>query len=181
MNEENIKTSELDSLKQQLSDLTNLVTQLIKQPVKKPRKKTVTKKSKTIKSQITPKQAKIIKIEQPTQTIPTNPQIMVVRTGQLVSQKTGGNRSCRQEPINTKAITNKFLNSPLCNSHKNDIEIDKKLSGNLTPSPRRDAVIMVDINCSICGKSNIVNPDIIPRDFDTGEFKYTCDSCIRSR
>jgi hypothetical protein len=89
-------------------------------------------------------------------------------------------KTCRVEPMDIpQKRPNLFLDSPEAKLFANEKAIDKKLSGNQTPVPRRSVAEMYEIACKICGRSCIVSPSVLLADEDTGEITYTCDNCIR--
>lgn len=75
---------------------------------------------------------------------------------------------------NKEKNNNKFLSMPERNMHKEDIEIDKKLSVN-PPTPRTRKFEPIDARCRVCGKTEKVNPSIVS-DSD----RYKCNKCSSS-
>lgn len=71
-----------------------------------------------------------------------------------------------------KSTQNKFCDMPEMNMHKNDSEIDKKLS-KFPPTPRTRKFEPIKVKCRICGKTEKVNPAIVPDPVD----RYKCNSC----
>lgn len=86
-------------------------------------------------------------------------------------------------PIKTKSIRsdkiksrkNKFVDMPEKNMHKSDSAIDKKLCVN-PPTPRNRKFIPVEVKCRVCGKTEKVNPAIVPESVD----RYKCNRCSSS-
>ncbi len=70
---------------------------------------------------------------------------------------------------------NKFLNMPEINMHKADSLIDKKLAVS-PPTPRTRTFEPVNARCRVCGKTEKVNPAIIPDSLD----RYKCNRCASS-
>jgi ribonuclease D len=60
------------------------------------------------------------------------------------------------------------------NEHKQDSEIDKKLSVH-PPTQRRDKINLIKVQCRSCGKSENVSPSLI---FDRE--RYKCNKCSSS-
>lgn len=56
--------------------------------------------------------------------------------------------------------------------HKEDVEIDKKLSATAGPTPRNRSSGLVDVHCRVCGKKEQVNATII-----TDRDRYKCNKC----
>jgi hypothetical protein len=168
-----------------MAELRSMVAQMVKatttvkpkrKPRAKPKNKNVRKKTTTIDKsaqQVDKKKTagKIISL------VHGN-----VNRGQSVDV-TRGNKSktlCRIEPMTIiDNRPNLFLKSGIQNSFKQDSLIDKKLSGNVKPVPRRSTAVMYEVACNVCGKIEIVSPNMIMEDEDTKEIKYTCDGCIR--
>jgi hypothetical protein len=69
---------------------------------------------------------------------------------------------------------NLFDKMPEKNEHKQDSEIDKKLSVH-PPTQRRDKVNLIKAQCRSCGKSESVSPSLI---FDRE--RYKCNQCASS-
>ena len=70
---------------------------------------------------------------------------------------------------------NKFLSMPESKMHKEDIEIDKKLSVN-APTPRTRKFEAVETTCRVCGKKEKVSPNLIVDSID----RYKCNKCSGS-
>lgn len=79
-------------------------------------------------------------------------------------------KSIRSDKINSRP--NKFLDMPEKNMHKSDSAIDKKLCIN-PPTPRSRKFIPISVVCRVCGKSEKVNPAIVPEPKD----RYKCNKC----
>lgn len=75
----------------------------------------------------------------------------------------------------TKKSKNKFLDMPEKDMHKSDSAIDKLLNKQ-PPTPRTREFVPVDVRCRICGKTESVNPAIIPESVD----RYKCNKCSGS-
>lgn len=58
--------------------------------------------------------------------------------------------------------------------HKEDVEIDKKLSRN-EPSPRLRKYTPIKVRCRVCGKSESINPSILTDSPD----RYKCNKCAK--
>jgi len=71
-----------------------------------------------------------------------------------------------------KASTNKFLDMPEMNMHKEDVEVDKKLRTQ-PPVPRARRFSMVKIVCRVCGKQEEVSPSLIVE----SPSRYKCNKC----
>lgn len=82
-------------------------------------------------------------------------------------------KSTRSDKIKTRP--NKFLDMPEKNMHKSDSDIDKRLCIN-SPTPRNRKFIPVSVVCRSCGKSEKVNPAIVPEPRD----RYKCNRCSAS-
>ena len=70
---------------------------------------------------------------------------------------------------------NKFLDMPERNMHKDDVDIDKKLS-KFPPVSRGRNFEMVDVVCRVCGKKETISPSLL---FDTPN-RYKCNNCSTS-
>jgi lysyl-tRNA synthetase class I len=86
--------------------------------------------------------------------------------------KTKTTKSGRQ---NTEEATNKFLDMPEKNMHKSDSKIDKKLN-RYPPTPRNRPYQSIEVRCRSCGKTESVNPKILPESAD----RYKCNKCSSS-
>lgn len=67
---------------------------------------------------------------------------------------------------------NKFNDMMEKNMHKEDVELDKKLSIH-PPVPRTRHFKGIDVQCRICGKRERVNPALIPESVE----RYKCNKC----
>jgi hypothetical protein len=86
------------------------------------------------------------------------------------SESTIKTKSVRSDKI--KSRPNKFLDMPEKNMHKSDSAIDKKLCTS-PPTPRNRKFIPISVVCRVCGKSEKVNPAIVPEPKD----RYKCNRC----
>lgn len=68
-------------------------------------------------------------------------------------------------------IINKFEQMQEFSMHKEDCEIDKKLS-KFPPSPRTRQFVPISVVCMICGRSEQVNPSLV----DSPD-RYKCNRC----
>ncbi|MCA9313818.1 hypothetical protein KDA08_05920, partial [Candidatus Saccharibacteria bacterium] len=73
---------------------------------------------------------------------------------------------------------NKFEQSPVFNQFKDDIAIDKKLSGKAERTPRRKAVKKISVACMKCGKVCEVEPSQVYYMSKT-EYSFDCPKCQR--
>lgn len=71
--------------------------------------------------------------------------------------------------------TNLFLEMPEMGMHKSDTNIDKKLCRH-PPTQRNRAYESIKIVCRVCGKSESINPMILPDSSD----RYKCNKCSSS-
>jgi hypothetical protein len=174
-----LEQSDIDQIKQLIVDA---ITTTIVRPTTPPPKK----KRKYTKRVKTPKVAKeLTKIVQELKQVSTPiTGIRVRKMGQVQTKNESvrgpHGKQCRTEPM--QIISNRpnnFLGSADAKMFKSDVEIDKKLSGNNTPSPRRQETEMWEVVCKVCGGTSIVSPSTVMLDEDTHEVSYTCDSCIR--
>lgn len=85
--------------------------------------------------------------------------------------KTRGRRK-KEKPLN------KFEKSPFFNQFKDDIAIDKKLSGKTERTPRRNPPKKVKVACMKCGKMCEVDPSQVYYMSKT-EYSFDCDQCQR--
>jgi len=88
------------------------------------------------------------------------------------------NTSIRTKSIRSdkrKSVKNKFLDMPEKNMHKSDSTIDKKLCIN-PPTPRNRKFVPIEVKCRSCGKTEKVNPAIVPESVD----RYKCNKCSSS-
>jgi hypothetical protein len=73
---------------------------------------------------------------------------------------------------NTDNSQNKFLDMPEKNMYKADSKIDKKLN-KYPPTPRNRPYQSIDVRCRVCGKTESINPKILPDSAD----RYKCNRC----
>ena len=92
-------------------------------------------------------------------------------TIQPKKKKSGANKGIGRTQKQQKS-NNKFENMAEFSMHKNDSEIDKKLSKN-PPVARMREFEMVDVVCRICGKKETVNPSLV---LDSVS-RYKCNNC----
>lgn len=78
----------------------------------------------------------------------------------------------KSKPSNTSG--NLFDTMMESRMHKEDVEIDKKLSKN-GPSPRLRKYSPIKVRCRVCGKSESINPSILT---DSPE-RYKCNKCAK--
>lgn len=76
----------------------------------------------------------------------------------------------------TGGHTNKFLDMPEKDMHKEDTSVDKKLCTS-PPVARGRAYTPVKVTCRVCGKTELVNPSIV---YDLRENRYKCNTCSTS-
>lgn len=69
---------------------------------------------------------------------------------------------------------NYFDSMPEKNAHKEDVEIDKKLS-RYPPTTRREKVTMLQVQCRSCGKKEKVSPSML-----LDQERYKCNKCSSS-
>jgi hypothetical protein len=71
-----------------------------------------------------------------------------------------------------------ILGIDLKSLHREDIDIDKKLSGsrNNNYKSKRTPIKLVDVTCRICGKREQISPTLL---FDSPS-RYKCNSCCSS-
>ena len=70
---------------------------------------------------------------------------------------------------------NMFLDMPERDMHKSDVEIDKKLCRH-PPTKRNREYEPIKAVCRVCGKSESINPAILPDSSD----RYKCNKCSSS-
>lgn len=68
-------------------------------------------------------------------------------------------------------FVNKFNNMAEKNMHKEDIEIDKRLTTN-NPTPRRKTNALTEVQCRLCGKKDVVNANML-----VDKTRYKCNAC----
>ncbi len=69
---------------------------------------------------------------------------------------------------------NKFLSMPEMNMHKEDHELDKKLSKH-APVARSREYDPIEVTCRVCGKKEIINPSLVE-----SASRYKCNKCSSS-
>lgn len=107
-------------------------------------------------------------------------QLIAMLQQMLPSDNNTDDESETESPIKTKSTRsdktknrkNKFLDMQEKNMHKEDIAIDKKLSIT-TPTPRNREFKPIDVRCRSCGRTEKVNPAIVPDSVD----RYKCNRC----
>jgi hypothetical protein len=84
----------------------------------------------------------------------------------------------RTEPFTpVKNRPNLFLDSDICNMHKNDTIIDKKLNHNVQPIPRRSKTKYCIVNCLRCGTEYTLPLSSISID-ESGCHQFVCNNCL---
>ena len=78
------------------------------------------------------------------------------------------------ESSSRKTNKNKFLSMQEMNMHKEDTELQKKLSKH-RPVPRNRGFEPLSVKCRVCGKSDKVNPALA----DSVD-RYKCNACASS-
>ena len=81
-------------------------------------------------------------------------------------------KKTKKDIIKKDKSTNKFLNMPERNSHKEDCKIDNLLSKS-PPIERRPGVTTIDVVCRVCGKKYNINKSLL---FE-GISRYKCNNC----
>ena len=81
-------------------------------------------------------------------------------------------KKTKKDIIKKNKSTNKFLDMPERNSHKEDCKIDNLLSKS-PPTERRPGVTTVDVVCRVCGKKYNINKSLL---FE-GISRYKCNNC----
>lgn len=92
-------------------------------------------------------------------------------TSQNDNTKFVNNKKIPSKSFN-RSSTNKFLDMPEMNMHKEDVEVDKKLRTQ-PPVPRARQFSMVKIVCRVCGKQEEVSPSLIVE----SPSRYKCNKC----
>jgi len=91
------------------------------------------------------------------------------RTKKKVTKKP---RATRKKPDKQES-TNKFLDMPEMNMHKEDSKIDEKLQ-QFPPTPRsRPSVESISVRCRICGREENISQGLL---FE-GANRYKCNKC----
>lgn len=109
-------------------------------------------------------------------------QLIAVLQNLLPKDNDAGEQDEEQNPnIKTKSCSskskkkvtkNKFLDMPERNMHKSDSKIDKLLNVQ-PPTVRTREFVPVDARCRVCGKTESVNPTMIPDSIE----RYKCNKC----
>lgn len=86
-----------------------------------------------------------------------------------VQNKVIKNKSMKKQ---TESKINRFDKMKESKMHKQDSEIDKKLSV-MPPVAREREFDMMNVQCRICGKKEEVHPILVP----DGVNRYKCNSC----
>jgi hypothetical protein len=79
-----------------------------------------------------------------------------------------------RKPKGQTQSSNKFLNMPEMNMHKEDSEIDKRLSKH-PPVARSREFEPVTVKCRVCGKEETLNPSLVE-----SVSRYKCNKCSSS-
>jgi len=103
--------------------------------------------------------------------------------------KHGGNAQARIESIDTRTPReNLFLTkfrhlAPATQEERKAQDFDQKIALQMTPSERglRDSGIIEDVQCLVCRRFFDVPAILTHKDMDTGELRFTCNNCQRSK
>jgi len=182
------ESDRLSKLEDSLSQLTQLVTQLVTEKIRSnPRKvKKVVKSKKTAVKRVrspkaTPQTVENNIADKPTVISLVNQSAKISQSGDSPRRGEKG-KQCRSEPFSViPNRPNLFLKDPIAKSFKQDVLIDKKLSGNISPTPRRSTVQLYEVACNVCGSVHQVTDGMFMIDEDTKEVRYRCDNCIGSQ
>jgi hypothetical protein len=79
-----------------------------------------------------------------------------------------------RKPKSQTQSSNKFLTMPEMNMHKEDSEIDKKLSKH-PPVARGREFEPITVKCRICGKEETLSPSLVE-----SPSRYKCNKCSSS-
>ena len=79
------------------------------------------------------------------------------------------------KPKATNGRPNKFESMMEARLHKEDIEVDKKLSVN-PPTPRLRKFQYINVTCRVCGKKESISPSLLTDSAD----RYKCNKCSAS-
>lgn len=109
-------------------------------------------------------QPKPVKKKKPKQTKENN-------TKNIIDEFDNPNIKTKSTKISTNS-KNKFLDMPEMSMHKSDSVIDRKLAVS-PPTPRTRKFVPVNARCRVCGKTEKINPAIIPDTLD----RYKCNKC----
>lgn len=97
-------------------------------------------------------------------------------TNEEVEEKITKKATRPKQPKGSKKtkFQNKFLDMAESRMHKDDIEIDRKLS-KYPPTPRTRQFVPLSVVCRVCGRTEKVNPAIV----ESPE-RYKCNKCASS-
>ena len=91
----------------------------------------------------------------------------------------------KPKPQNTahhpkKNRPNLFEESPLFEANKSDSMVDKKLWANHDPTERRKTYKTINVQCSVCGTRQAVNPSLVFRSGSGPDetSQWTCNKCL---
>lgn len=91
----------------------------------------------------------------------------------------------KKKVVRNKEYTNEFEKDPLFHANKQDVELDKKLWDNHTPTERNRPSSLVNATCKKCGKNEVVSKTLLVRSTDEdgrlGEPTYYCNRCVTNR
>jgi hypothetical protein len=79
-----------------------------------------------------------------------------------------------RKPKRQNQNSNKFLDMPEMNMHKEDSEIDKRLSKH-PPVARSREFEPITVKCRVCGKEEALNPSLVE-----SVSRYKCNKCSSS-
>lgn len=77
--------------------------------------------------------------------------------------------------VEAESGVNKFVSMGFDRLHKEDCEIDRKLSQS-PRTPRREKFEFIDVICRSCGKKEQINPALL---YDSAD-RYKCNKCSTS-
>lgn len=167
---DNLSKEDLKKIVGLISDLTNKSDIVIEEPVlKKTKRKRVRKKkkSKTVSSNSVPK-------------LNTRNSKRIKKGVKRLGSQEGS--PARIEPFDTSGNRpNLFLEKGMYTwdkGRKQDIEIDKKLSGSNELTPRNIRQDMVEVECQVCQQYFVVNQTLVYQDRE--KVHFTCNSCQRN-
>lgn len=89
---------------------------------------------------------------------------------QNTTVNTAANKSIKKD-----TFVNKFDTMSEAYFHKSDTDIDKALSKH-APTPRMRKYEPAHVKCRVCGRSEEVNPALLPESAE----RYKCNQCSRS-
>lgn len=84
-------------------------------------------------------------------------------------------KKINQKNVGQSTSKNLFLDMPERNMHKEDVEIDKKLT-KYPPTKRNRKVSLIKATCRVCGKTEKISSNLL---FDTPD-RYKCNKCSRT-